>query len=186
MRFIVALLFITFSISLHAEKLVLTIVSAQGQDKGKVTIELDSLRAPQHVARITQLAKEGLYDGVVFHRVIEGFMAQTGDVQFGNQKQYDARKVGKGSSSYENLKAEFSDVPFTSGVVGMARSDYIHSANSQFFIMTESQFNLNGQYTVIGKVIDGMQVVDRIKLGARAQGGRVTSPDFIQTATVLP
>ena len=124
---------------------------------GQIVIKLRNDIAPQHAERLKQLAREGFYDDVPFHRVIEGFMAQTGDGQHGN---------GTGGSKYPDLKAEFSDVPFTRGVVGMARkggSD--HSANSQFFIMFDDGSFLNRQYTVIGEVVDGMDVVDKLKRG---------------------
>ena len=125
--------------------------------QGPVTIEMRPDLAPNHVARIKELVREGFYDGIVFHRVIEGFMAQTGDGQHGN---------GTGGSSYPDLKAEFSQVPFQRGVVGMARKGGSnHSANSQFFIMFEEGSFLNGQYTVIGEVIAGMDVVDKLKRG---------------------
>jgi peptidylprolyl isomerase len=124
---------------------------------GVVVIELDTDVAPQHAARLKQLAREGFYDDVPFHRVIDGFMAQTGDGQHGN---------GTGGSSYPDLKAEFSDVPFERGTVGMARKGGDnHSANSQFFIMFEEGSFLNGQYTVIGEVVTGMDVVDKLKRG---------------------
>jgi peptidylprolyl isomerase len=124
---------------------------------GVVVIELDTDVAPEHAARLKQLAREGFYDDVPFHRVIDGFMAQTGDGQHGN---------GTGGSSYPDLKAEFSDVPFERGTVGMARKGGDnHSANSQFFIMFEEGSFLNGQYTVIGEVVTGMDVVDKLKRG---------------------
>lgn len=124
---------------------------------GLIFIELDADVAPKHAERLKQLAREGFYDDVPFHRVIEGFMAQTGDGQHGN---------GTGGSSYPDLKAEFSDVPFERGTVGMARKGGDnHSANSQFFIMFDEGSFLNGQYTVIGEVVSGMDVVDRLKRG---------------------
>lgn len=169
-----------------AESLVLTIASFSGEEKGQVVIELGKNIAPNHAARITQLAKEGLYDGVVFHRVIDGFMAQTGDVEFGNKDKLKEDVLGSGASSYDDLKAEFSDISFVTGVVGMARSRYIHSANSQFFIMTDTQTQLNGQYTVIGMVTSGMDVVNRIKKGSQAENGKVVQPDYIKTAVVIP
>jgi peptidylprolyl isomerase len=168
-----------------ADKLVLTIESAQGEAKGVVTIDLAMTTAPNHVARIRQLVKEGLYNGVVFHRVIKGFMAQTGDVEFGNVKNLNTNKAGTGSSSYDDLKAELSEIPFSAGIVGMARSRYIHSANSQFFIMTDSQFGLNGQYTVIGMVSDGLDVVRNIKIGSSVENGKVINPDVIKTAVIV-
>ena len=124
---------------------------------GQIVIKLRNDIAPQHAERLKQLAREGFYDDVPFHRVIEGFMAQTGDGQHGN---------GTGGSKYPDLKAEFSEVPFTRGVVGMARKGgNDHSANSQFFIMFDDGSFLNRQYTVIGEVVDGMDVVDKLKRG---------------------
>ena len=124
--------------------------------KGTVTIEMRPDVAPGHVARIKELVREGFYDGIVFHRVIDGFMAQTGD-----GKNYN----GTGGSTYPNLKAEFSNVPFKRGIVGMARSASNDSANSQFFIMFGDGSFLNGKYTVVGEVVSGMDVVDKIKRG---------------------
>ena len=169
-----------------AESLALTIMSNSGEEKGTVIIKLDTKLAPNHATRIKKLTNEGLYDGVAFHRVIAGFMAQTGDVEFGNKSNFKANLAGSGSSSYDDLKAEFSDISFEKGVVGMARSRYIHSANSQFFIMTDAQTGLNGQYTVIGRVVAGMDVVNRIKQGSSAQNGKVVDPDFIKEAVILP
>ena len=124
---------------------------------GAIFIELDTDLAPKHAERLKQLAREGYYDNVPFHRVIDGFMAQTGDGQHGN---------GTGGSSYPDLKAEFSDVPFERGTVGMARKGgNDHSANSQFFIMFDEGSFLNGQYTVIGEVVAGMDVVDKLQRG---------------------
>jgi peptidylprolyl isomerase len=124
---------------------------------GVIVIELDTDVAPKHAERLKQLAREGFYDDVPFHRVIDGFMAQTGDGQHGN---------GTGGSSYPDLKAEFSDVPFERGTVGMARKGGDnHSANSQFFIMFDEGAFLNGQYTVIGEVVTGMDIVDQLKRG---------------------
>lgn len=173
-----------FSSLTVAEKLVLTVASATGEEKGVVIIELNAETAPLHVERIKRLANEGQYDGVVFHRVIPGFMAQTGDVEFGNMKKLNMNSVGTGGSSYDDLQAEFSHLPFVEGVVGMARSRYVHSANSQFFIMTNAHSSLNGQYTVIGQVVEGMGVVHQIKKGSRSQNGSVTTPDIIKTAVI--
>ena len=131
--------------------------------QGPVTIEMRPDLAPGHVARIKQLVREGFYDGIVFHRVIEGFMAQTGDGKNFN---------GTGGSKYPNLQAEFSSVPFKRGIVGMARTSDPNSANSQFFIMFADGASLNGKYTVIGEVVSGMDVVDKIK-----RGEPVTDPD---------
>ncbi len=169
-----------------ADSVAFTIASADGAQKGVITIDLNEQRAPGHVKRIKALVSEGKYDGVAFHRVISGFMAQTGDVKFGNVGKYSARRVGTGGSEYEDLKAEFSEIPFTEGVVGMARSRYIHSANSQFFIMTDAHSGLNGQYTVIGEVVEGMSVVHQIKKGSSAQNGSVSQPDYIKQAVMIP
>ena len=124
--------------------------------KGEIVIQLLPQVAPEHVARIKELAREKAYDGVVFHRVIDGFMAQTGDGKNFN---------GTGGSKYPNLPAEFSKVPFKRGIVGMARTSDPNSANSQFFIMFADGSSLNGQYTVIGEVVSGMDVVDKLKRG---------------------
>ena len=136
---------------------------------GKVTIELLPDLAPNHVARIRELSNSGFYDGLKFHRVIEGFMAQTGD-PLGN---------GTGGSDKPNLKAEFSNTPYVRGTLGMARAQSPHSANSQFFIMFAEGSFLNGKYTVFGQVTDGMEHVDKIKKGARELNGAVTDPDTI-------
>src|ERR1700761_4776860 len=124
--------------------------------KGRIVVKLRNDIAPQHAARMKQLARDGYYNNVPFHRVIDGFMAQTGDGQNFN---------GTGGSKYGNLKGEFSDVPFKRGIVGMARSSDPNSANSQFFIMFNDGPSLNGQYTVIGEVVAGMDVVDKLKRG---------------------
>lgn len=154
-----------------------------GSTKGEIVIDLLPDVAPQHVAQITKLAKEGAYDNVIFHRVIDGFMAQTGDVQFG-KRGGDATLAGMGGSKYPNLKAEFSDQPFERGTVGMARAASPDSANSQFFIMFEPAPHLNGQYTVVGRVVEGMDVVDRIKKGDASLNGLVKTPDYIVKASV--
>jgi peptidylprolyl isomerase len=137
---------------------------------GRVIIKLRNDIAPNHAERIKQLAREGFYNNVPFHRVIAGFMAQTGDGQFGN---------GTGGSKYPDLKAEFSNVPFTRGEVGMARTSDPNSANSQFFIMFAPNAGLNGQYTVVGQVVSGMEAVDKLKKGPEAANGAVTDPDKI-------
>jgi peptidylprolyl isomerase len=124
--------------------------------KGRIVIKLRNDLAPQHAERIKLLAREGYYNNVPFHRVIEGFMAQTGDGKNFN---------GTGGSKYPNLAAEFSNVPFKRGIVGMARAASVDSANSQFFIMFAEGASLNGKYTVIGEVVSGMDVVDKIKRG---------------------
>lgn len=152
---------------------------------GPVVIELMPKIAPKHAERIKTLAAKGAYDNVAFHRVIDGFMAQTGDVQFGNlSKGYNPDQAGMGGSNLPNLPAEFSDVPFDRGVVGMARSQDPNSANSQFFIMFAPGDFLNGQYTVVGKVISGMENVDKIKRGDQANNGSVADPDRMIKVTV--
>ena len=147
---------------------------------GDVVIELYPEIAPNHVKRIIQLSKEKKYDGVVFHRVIDGFMAQTGDVQFGNSKleSYDIRRAGTGGSNYPDLKSEFSDVPHERGTLSMARSNDPNSANSQFFICLQTASHLDRQYTVFGKVVKGMEFVDLIKKG-KGSNGEVSKPDKI-------
>ncbi|MFG1428145.1 peptidylprolyl isomerase [Roseixanthobacter glucoisosaccharinicivorans] len=137
---------------------------------GRVVIALRPDIAPKHAERLKLLAREGFYNGVPFHRVIDGFMAQTGDGQYGN---------GTGGSKYPNLPAEFSNVPFERGTVGMARSSSPDSANSQFFINFDATPSLNGQYTVVGKVVSGMEFVDKIKKGSSSQNGTVANPDKI-------
>ena len=137
---------------------------------GDVKIELFEDVAPNHVKRIKQLAQEGKYDGVVFHRVIDGFMAQTGDVKFGNSSNddFNLRRAGTGGSDLPDLKAEFSKIPHIKGTLSMARSQDPNSANSQFFICLEAAPHLDGQYTAFGKVIEGMEFVDKIKRGEPA------------------
>ncbi len=149
------------------------------------TIKIDLLEdvAPKHVAQITTLAADGQYNGVVFHRVIDGFMAQTGDVQFGADAT-DMRQAGMGGSDLPDLPAEFSDLAFERGVVGMARSQSPNSANSQFFIMFAPGYFLNGQYTVVGQVTEGMDVVDAIKRGHPRSGAIKGMPDVMKTVTV--
>jgi len=147
---------------------------------GDVVIELFKDIAPNHVKRFQNLAKEKKYDGVVFHRVIAGFMAQTGDVQFGNSNStnYDLKRSGTGGSEYPDLKAEFSNIPHERGTLSMARSSDPNSANSQFFICFKSVPHLDRQYTVFGKVIEGMEFVDSIKKGEGSDGA-VSKPDKI-------
>ena len=146
---------------------------------GEVEIELFPEDAPNHVERILKLAKEGKYNGVTFHRVIEGFMAQTGDVKFGNINEFNQQMVGTGSSDLPNLKAEFNNIPHERGTVSMARSANPDSANSQFFICFKSAPHLDRQYTVFGKVISGMEFVDQIKKGEPGSGS-VDKPDYIE------
>jgi peptidylprolyl isomerase len=142
---------------------------------GRVLIQLRPDLAPKHVERIKTLAKRGFYDGIVFHRVIEGFMAQTGD----------PRGNGTGGSDLPDLPAEFSREPFGRGTLGMARSSNPNSANSQFFICFADASFLNGQYTVFGKVVQGMDFVDRIKRGDRNNNGAVSNPDKMVRVRLL-
>ena len=158
-------------------------ITVAGEANGTITIDLLEDVAPGHVARITDLAAAGAYDGVVFHRVIDGFMAQTGDVEFGKMGE-DMRRAGMGGSDQPDLDAEFSDVPFDRGVVGMARSQSPNSANSQFFIMFNEGYFLNGQYTVVGRVTDGLDVLDAIKRGTGPNGAVIGAPDLMETVTV--
>ena len=148
---------------------------------GDIKIELFEDVAPNHVKRIKQLAQEGKYDGVVFHRVIDGFMAQTGDVKFGNSSnnEFDLKRAGQGGSDLPDLKEEFSDLPHERGTLSMARSQNPNSANSQFFICFKSSSFLDRQYTVFGKVIEGMELVDKIKKGDSDDNGSVSDPDKI-------
>ena len=148
---------------------------------GDVKIELFEDVAPNHAKRIKQLAEEGKYDGVVFHRVIDGFMAQTGDVKFGNSTsdEFDLRRAGMGGSDLPDLKEEFSNLPHERGTLSMARSQDPNSANSQFFICFKEASFLDRQYTVFGKVIEGMEFVDKIKRGDQNNNGSVTNPDKI-------
>ena len=147
---------------------------------GDVKIEMFPDVAPNHVKRITELANSGKYDNVVFHRVIDGFMAQTGDVKFGNSSSSDfnLQRAGMGGSDLPDLKQEFNDLPHERGTVSMARSSDPNSANSQFFICFESAPHLDRQYSVFGKVIKGMEFVDMIKKGD-PNSGSVNDPDKI-------
>jgi|TARA_Y100001954_G_scaffold105684_1_gene114815 cyclophilin family peptidyl-prolyl cis-trans isomerase len=147
---------------------------------GDVEIQLFPDVAPKHVERIQKLANDGLYDNVVFHRVIDGFMAQTGDVKFGNSssKDFDLSRAGMGGSDLPDLKAEFNNMPHVKGTVSMARSSNPDSANSQFFICFEEASHLDRSYTVFGKVIKGMEFVEKIKRGD-GPNGSVSDPDKI-------
>jgi len=148
---------------------------------GDVKIELFPDVAPQHVKRIKELANSGKYNGVVFHRVIDGFMAQTGDVKFGNinNDDFDLNRAGMGGSNLPDLKQEFNNIPHERGTLSMARSADPNSANSQFFICFEPAPFLDRQYTVFGKVVSGMEFVDKIKRGDSNNNGAVTEPDKI-------
>tara|TARA_B100001175_G_scaffold79129_1_gene66155 strand:- start:2260 stop:2745 length:486 start_codon:yes stop_codon:yes gene_type:complete len=148
---------------------------------GDVKIELFNDVAPNHVKRIKELADSGQYNNVVFHRVIDGFMAQTGDVKFGNSssKNFDLRRSGMGGSDLPDLKEEFSSLPHERGTLSMARSSDPDSANSQFFICFKPAPFLDRQYTVFGKVLEGMEFVDMIKRGDENNNGAVSDPDKI-------
>ena len=148
---------------------------------GDVKIELFEDVAPNHVKRIKELAESGKYDNVVFHRVIDGFMAQTGDVKFGNSdsKEFDLRRAGMDGSDLPDLKQEFSSLPHDRGTLSMARSSDPNSANSQFFICFKPAPFLDRQYTVFGKVIEGMDLIDKIKRGDESNNGSVSDPDKI-------
>ena len=152
-------------------------------ESGEVVIQLRPDLAPQHVERLKLLAEQGAYDGVVFHRVIDGFMAQTGDVQFGREG--GDPRAGTGGSDLPNLPAEFTtEERFERGTVGMARAQDPNSANSQFFIMFDDAPFLDGQYTIVGEVIEGMENVDGIKKGDRARNGVVADPDRMVDVTI--
>ena len=157
-------------------------ITVEGEANGVIKIDLLEDVAPQHVERITTLAAQGKYDNVVFHRVIDGFMAQTGDVEFGTLGS-DMRRAGTGGSAFPDLPAEFSDVPYDRGVVGMARAQNPDSANSQFFIMFDEGYFLNGQYTVVGRVTEGLEVLDAIKRG-NARTGVTGRPDVMTSVVV--
>jgi cyclophilin family peptidyl-prolyl cis-trans isomerase len=151
---------------------------------GPVVIELFPDVAPKHVERIKKLVGEGKYNGVVFHRVIDGFMAQTGDVEFGNKKDFNSGRVGTGGSDLPDLKEEFNDKKHVRGTCSMARSSSPNSANSQFFICFEEASFLDGQYTVWGQVIEGMEHVDKIKKGSSSNNGSVSDPDHMVKLSV--
>jgi cyclophilin family peptidyl-prolyl cis-trans isomerase len=173
-----AMLSVSYASALAAEYLTIELKD------GPVVIELLSDVAPKHVAQVKALAEQGEYDNVAFHRVITGFMAQTGDVEFGDMEQeFNPRRAGTGGSKLGNIPAEFSDVPFKRGTVGMARSQNPNSANSQFFIMFDEGSFLNGQYTVLGQVVSGMEAVDKIKRG-EGGNGEVSDPDRMIKVTV--
>jgi len=180
-KVIIIFLFTLFINNLNAEENTMILKLKDGD----VEIELFNEIAPKHVERIKKLAKEKKYDGVVFHRVIDGFMAQTGDVQFGNSNlpNYDLKRAGTGGSEYPDLKAEFSELPHERGTLSMARSADPNSANSQFFICFKSSPFLDRQYTVFGKVVKGMEFVDLIKRG-EGSNGEVTEPDKIISISV--
>lgn len=169
--FIVSILFMSVNMAKaeNNEKLVIELKD------GKVVIDLLHEAAPNHVERIKELANEGFYDGIVFHRVIEGFMAQTGD----------PTGTGAGGSKKPDLKAEFNDEKHTRGAVSMARAANPDSANSQFFIVFQDAPHLDGQYTLWGRVVDGMEFVDQIKLGDSYNNGSVSDPDKMISVRVV-
>ena len=160
------------------------VIQVAGETNGIFVIDLDEDVAPAHADRLVEISKAGLYDGVAFHRVIDGFMAQTGDVQYGNVRELDLSRAGFGNSSAPNLEPEFSDIPFERGTVGMARGGSENSANSQFFIVTDRAPSLDGKYTVVGHVVAGMDVVDAIKKGNPDENGRVETPDYMAVVLV--
>ena len=160
------------------------VIEVAGQSNGVIEIELLKDVAPAHVARVKALARAGAYDNIVFHRVIEGFMAQTGDVKFGKRDGVQLSNAGMGGSEMPNLKAEFSDLPYVAGTVGMARARHPDSANSQFFIMFGPAPSLNGNYTVFGRVISGQDVVNAIRKGDSARNGLVENPDYMASARI--
>jgi peptidylprolyl isomerase len=168
-RAALALPLLAGSVALATEDAANTVVMTL--KNGKVVIRLRPDWAPKHVAQIETLVKRGFYDGIVFHRVIPGFMAQTGD----------PTGTGSGGSDLPNLPSEFNSTHFKRGIVGMARSSDPNSANSQFFIMFADGGFLDGQYTAFGEVVSGMDVVDKIKAGTEANNGQVTNPDKIVT-----
>ena len=163
--------------------LVIEVADAKGGAKGRIVLDLYADKAPKHVERLVALAKSGAYDGVVFHRVIDGFMAQTGDVEFGKHGG-DTARAGMGGSTMPDLPAEFNDVSFQPGTVGMARSQDPNSANSQFFIDLAPAEFLDGQYTVVGQLVDGWDVLNAIKKGDQAANGAVIDPDYMLKVTV--
>ena len=180
MNRILSYIFILFFISanqLIAEEKIMILKLKDGD----VKIELFEDVAPNHVKRIKELANSGKYDNVVFHRVIDGFMAQTGDVKFGNSesKEFDLRRAGMGGSDMPDLEQEFNSLPHDRGTLSMARAQDPNSANSQFFICFQPAPFLDRQYTVFGKVVEGMEFVDKIKRGDQNNNGAVTDPDKI-------
>jgi cyclophilin family peptidyl-prolyl cis-trans isomerase len=174
--FVLTLFLFSFSSNIQSKERSTMIMKLKS---GEVKIELFDDLAPNHVKRIKTLADTGKYDGVAFHRVIDGFMAQTGDVKFGNTKlDFNAQMVGTGGSEFPDLKAEFNNIPHQRGVLSMARSQSPDSANSQFFICFDSHPHLDRNYSAFGRVVSGMEFVDKIKKGAPGTGV-VENPDII-------
>ncbi|MEE9454093.1 MAG: peptidylprolyl isomerase [Paracoccaceae bacterium] len=161
------------------------VIEIGGENPGIVEILLRPDLAPLHIAQIKALARAGSYDGVAFHRVIDGFMAQTGDVKYGQVEGFDYRQAGFGQSELPDIPAEFSDIAYVEGIIGMARGGDPNSANSQFFIMLSEYSSLNGKYTVIGRVISGMDIVHGIKKGSSADNGSVfEDPGYMASVRV--
>jgi len=185
LKFCVILFSSFFASSVNAvEPENIMVIEVEGEANGVIEIELLPNVAPLHVERIKILARDGLYDGVAFHRVIDGFMAQTGDVKFGKIEGYKRRYAGQGGSNYPDLDAEFSTIKYEEGTVGMARAQSPNSANSQFFIMFNRSPNLDGNYTVFGRVIDGQEVVNSIKRGSMSDNGSVINPDIMKKVSI--
>ena len=185
LKFCVILFSSFFASSVNAvEPENIMVIEVEGEANGVIEIELLPNVAPLHVERIKILARDGLYDGVAFHRVIDGFMAQTGDVKFGKIEGYKRRYAGQGGSNYPDLDAEFSTIKYEEGTVGMARAQTPNSANSQFFIMFNRSPNLDGNYTVFGRVIDGQEVVNSIKRGSMSDNGSVINPDIMKKVSI--
>ena len=185
MKYLIALILFFSCHSFLTAKTIMQI-EVSGSTDGTVEIELMENISPNHVKQIINLVNNKKYDGVVFHRVIDGFMAQTGDVKFGNVfLGFSPEVVGTGGSDLDDLKSEFSNIPFDRGIVGMARAQNPNSANSQFFIMLEDGHFLNGNYTVFGKVISGMNVVDNIKKGDPDKNGMIErNPDYMSKVLI--
>ena len=185
LKFCVILFSSFFASNLNAvEPENIMVIEVEGEANGVIEIELLPNIAPLHVERIKILARDGLYNGVVFHRVIDGFMAQTGDVKFGKIEGYKRRYAGQGGSNYPDLDAEFSTIKYEEGTVGMARAQNPNSANSQFFIMFNRSPNLDGNYTVFGKVINGQEIVNSIKRGAMSDNGSVINTDIMKKVSI--
>lgn len=165
--------------------MVIEVAGADGTSKGTITLDLLADKAPNHVARLVELAKAGAYDGVVFHRVIDGFMAQTGDVEHGKHDGASTNMAGMGGSDLPDLEAEFNDVSFQAGTVGMARAQDPNSANSQFFIDLAPATFLDGQYTVVGQLVEGWDVLNQIKKGDANANGAVEEPDYMAKVTIV-
>ncbi len=159
-------------------------ITVAGEANGVIEIDLLEDVAPNHVARITTLAKASDYDNIAFHRVMSGFMAQTGDVQYGKMDK-NLAQAGYGGSALPDLKQEFSDIKFERGIVGMARGSSVDSANSQFFLMLTDYPSLNNKYTVVGRITKGLDVLDKIKLGKGGNGAIIGAPDVLVKAEVI-